>query len=117
MYNCSLSSVIGSYGFVLTGWVGGTSALIPLATSGYLTADGAGKLTGDGTSVESGSIVPLGGLTGTSTVNTNCTGTAAIGSKALPTVNVSFVIVASRKQLVLIDTDLGSTITGTATHY
>jgi hypothetical protein len=114
---CSLSSITGTYGFVLTGWVGGTAALVPLATSGYLTANGAGKLTGDGTTVESGSIFPLGGLTGTYTVNANCTGTAAISSKALPTVNVNFVIVAARKQLVIIDTDNGSTITGTATHY
>lgn len=114
---CTLSSVTGSYGFVLTGWVGGATALIPLATSGNLTADGAGNLTGNGTSVEGGSISPLGGVTGTYTVNANCTGTAAITPKTLPTVNVNFVIVAARKQLVIIDTDNGSTITGTATHY
>ena len=114
---CSLSSITGRYGFVLTGWVGGEGALIPLATSGYLTADGAGKLTGDGTTVEAGSIMPLGGLTGTYTVSANCTGTAAITPNTLPTVNVNFVIVAAGKQLVIIDTDIGSTITGTATHY
>jgi len=114
---CSLSSITGRYGFALTGWVGAGTTQVPLATSGNLTADGAGKLTGNGISVEGGTIYQLGGLTGTYTVNADCTGTAAIIPKTLPTVNVNLVIVAAGKQLVIIDTDNGSTITGTATHF
>jgi hypothetical protein len=70
--NCSVASIDGSYGFAEQGTVLAPPLMLPYATSGILTADGAGHLSGKVT-VHAGGMVHLGTFSGTYTVDPDCT--------------------------------------------
>jgi hypothetical protein len=73
--NCSLASINGDFGFVEQGTVllaPPAPPMVPYATSGILTSDGAGHLSGTVT-VHAGGTVHLGTFNGTYAVNPDCT--------------------------------------------
>lgn len=70
---CTVAGEKGIYGYHGGGWQTNPS-LIPVALDGLVTADGLGNFTGTET-VSSGGVIVSGTITGTYTVNANCTGT------------------------------------------
>ena len=110
---CSLASLNGNYGFSGTGFVQGTGvaaatvASFPNAAVGILTFDGAGGFSLESpTQSQNGTIFPrgvFGTMTGTYTVNPNCTGSAAIQTTNGQLQNggtLSFVIAAKGTELL-----------------
>ena len=72
--SCSLQGVAGRYGYTITGTI---PTLGAVAGVGHVTLDSAGNLSGAQTSSFNGAIVPE-TLSGTYTVNADCTGTATV---------------------------------------
>jgi hypothetical protein len=90
---CSVATLNGAYGLVLKGEV---LQVGPIVAVGVSTYDGEGHLVGDLTSNLNGNVFRQ-HLTGTYTVNSNCTGIADV----VGTGPHSFVIVAGGKEIEL----------------
>jgi hypothetical protein len=95
---CTDASLSGTFGFVsqanvaVQGTAGGTaSSFMPVSTIGRLVADGSGMFVTDQRASQS--PLPILQLTGTYTVNADCTGTAQIVDSTGKVRNVAFVIV------------------------
>jgi hypothetical protein len=107
---CSLASVQGSYGYTVNGAnIGGG----PLAAVGLVSSDGAGILSATETDSINGTIVRR-TITGTYTVNANCTGTVIFTDNFQQTTHLDFVAVQERDELQFIQTDSGTVTTGIA---
>jgi len=72
--SCKLSGVAGTYGYTISGTIPTIGAV---ASVGHIVLDASGNLTGAQTSSFNGAIIPE-TLSGTYTVNPDCTGTAAV---------------------------------------
>ena len=101
---CTLATLKGTWGFVFNGTIIGFG---PIAVVGVATFDGAGNLSRDERAVVNGNMLPRELITGTYTVNNNCTGTTSdsIGNSS------EFVIVAHHKEMFAIGTKPGSVAT------
>jgi hypothetical protein len=112
---CGLSGT-QTYATNLLGY-SNTQSLTDEAAVGQLVVLGSGKLTGTETisvAFEVQTSVPL---TGTYTPNADCTGTLQIvpqQSSGLPTMNFSTVAVNNGTELLLVSTDTGTEVGGTA---
>ena len=106
---CSNATLIGNYGFTVTG-VNGSGSLT--ATVGQLTSDGKGNLTGIETDSVAGVISSNVALTGTYSLKTTCTGTATITSGT--TANFNLVVVSNGAQFEISRTDAGTSQYGYA---
>jgi hypothetical protein len=84
-----------------------------VAVVGQVTLDGKGNISGFETASLGGTIATI-PLTGTYTANANCTGTAQITPQGSSTGNFNVVVVNGGKELLLIETDSNTVITGTA---
>lgn len=102
---CTNAILSGGYGYSATGMVAGVGAF---AAVGVLTAHGDGTLSGRITHSVNGVIIPPSPLSGTYTVNEDCTGTAVF-SRGGP---ADFVIVDRGRELHFIQTTPGTVITG-----
>jgi hypothetical protein len=107
--SCSNATLVGNYGFTITG-VNGSGSLT--AAVGQLTADGKGNFTGIETQSTLGVISSDVALTGTYSVNANCTGTGTITSGQ--TANLSLVVVSNGAQFEITRTDAGTSQYGYA---
>lgn len=107
--SCSNATLLGNYGFTVTG-VNGSGSLT--AAVGQLTADGKGNLTGIETLSDAGVISANVALTGTYSIKTNCTGTATITSGS--SANFSLVVVSIGAQFEFTRTDAGTSQYGYA---
>jgi hypothetical protein len=108
---CSSESLTGAYGFQLSGSFipGGIS----FATTGRFVSDGHGAVTG--TIVESvNGNISTGSFTATYTVADDCTGVAVFKFDRGLQSTISFTIVSSGREVLLIDTDPGTVETGSA---
>jgi hypothetical protein len=84
------------------------------AIVGQIKLDGTGNLSGSETVSVGGTISAI-QFTGTYTENPDCTGTAQVVSPAFPApANFNVVVVNSGKELLLIETDNNTEVTGTA---
>ena len=101
---CTLVTLKGSWGFLLTGTIIGVG---PIAIEGVAQFDGAGNFTRDERAVVNGHVLPPEHITGTYTVSGDCTGTTAdsLGHTS------EFSIVSNRKELLSVGTDSGSVVT------
>jgi hypothetical protein len=72
--SCKLSGVAGTYGYTTSGTIPTIGAV---AAVGHVTLDASGNLTGAQTASFNGAIVPE-TLSGTYTVNSDCTGSATV---------------------------------------
>jgi hypothetical protein len=109
--SCSNATLVGNYGFTITG-VDATGSLA--ATVGQLTADGKGNFTGVFTNSTAGVISSNVALTGTYSVKTNCTATATITPSGGSATNFSLVVVSNGGQFELAETKAGSSQYGYA---
>jgi len=100
---CSVATLNGAYGQVLTGQVFNVG---PIVAVGVSTFDGRGHFLADQTVNLSGNLVQA-HLTGTYTVNRDCTGIADV----VGTGPHSFVIIDGGNQMDLINNDTSQAIT------
>jgi hypothetical protein len=111
---CNMTSVTGNYGFLMTGWNNTSGTTLPVATSGRLSFGGNGNIRGTSTTSVSGTLSQPAAMTGTYTINTDCTGAATFTDGGTSTVHIGLVVVNNGAQIFAIQTDGGSTVTGTA---
>src|SRR5271157_2332422 len=108
---CSNATLVGNYGFTITG----TDSAGSLASSvGQLTADGAGKITGVFANSTAGVISTNVALTGTYSVKASCTGTVTITPSGGTVTNFKLVVVTDGAQFELTETKAGSSQYGYA---
>jgi hypothetical protein len=91
--------------------IGPNAVLGPVAYVSQLILNGNGKVSGNGYSSISGSI-HKGALSGTYTENADCTGTLQFTPPGGNLSNFNFVVVNSGKELLVIETDTGTTVFG-----
>ena len=109
--SCSLQGVAGSYGYTTTGTI---PTLGAVAGVGHVTLDSAGNLSGAQTVSFNGAIVPE-TLSGTYTVNADCTGTATVnvlhGGVLARTSNIAVVWDNNQRELRAIFLTPGTVLT------
>jgi hypothetical protein len=112
---CSNATLKGTFAFTASGFITAPAAAAgPLAEVGAQTFDGNGGASAIATSSQNGNIHQV-TITGTYTVNPDCTGTLAI--QAFPgglKSQLFFVIDDTANELLLICTDPGFVLTGIA---
>src|SRR6267378_5254949 len=103
-HGCTLATLKGTWGVTFDGTIVGFG---PIAIVGVATFDGAGNWSRDERAVVNGNVLPRELITGTYTVNNNCTGTTSdsIGNSS------EFVIVAHHKEMFAVGTKPGSVAT------
>lgn len=106
---CTDLGVKHTYSLQLTGIEIGVGQV---AATGQVALNGKGGLTGTVTVSLNGTIVSADSVTGTYTINSDCTGTASLTPKGLPTSNYNTVIVNGGKELMFIQTDNNTIVTG-----
>jgi hypothetical protein len=105
---CTTRSIDGSYAYLVSGTnVGGGL----VAAVGLVTTDGEGSLTANDTVSANGAIIRR-TITGTYSVNGDCTGTVTFTDQFGLTTNLDFVLAEGRQELNFIQTDPGTVTTG-----
>jgi hypothetical protein len=79
---------------------------------GQLALNGTGSLKGTITISANGSIFPSLPVTGSYQINSTCTGTATFTPQGQSPINISIVIVNADKELMFIETDNNTIVTG-----
>jgi hypothetical protein len=109
--SCSLQGVSGRYGYTTTGTI---PTLGAVAALGHVTLDASGNLTGAQTASFNGAIVPE-TLSGTYTVNVDCTGTATVnvfhGGVLARTTNLNLIFDDNERELRAIFATAGTVLT------
>lgn len=115
---CSVATLNGSYGTQSTGSIVAFGPVGPIAKAGIITFDGFGGVSQTTTVSLGGTIIPnRSSLSGSYTVNPDCTGDLAL---VLPvpggttTSTSHFVIVDHRKEILLVNRGNGRVIVGNA---
>jgi len=109
---CSDANVTGKYGFAGNGLDKNGK---PISFLGYFKADGKGTLTGTETGSDNGTVFTNVPLTGTYSINPDCTGSGTAklkGQKA--TYHFTLVVVSGGKSLQTLSTDAPTVQAGTA---
>jgi hypothetical protein len=109
---CSNASLQGTYGYTSIGTITAPPDIAgPIAEVGTQTFDGRGNTTASATLSSNGTIIPV-TITGTYTVNSDCTGTFTLQVAPFGfTVDVIFVIDDGWNEFRAIETDTGFVIT------
>ncbi len=117
---CTNAGVEGSFGLEATGvFVAGAPVTGPVVLIGDLKLtvnhSGQGLISGNLAGSEGGTIFHFVGepVTGSYSVAADCTGTATIKSKGISDINFSFVIVDGGKEMLAIETDADTVVSGT----
>jgi hypothetical protein len=103
---CSNASFKGSYGASCGGFVGDS----PLAVIGVLTADGNGNISGVETLSVNGVITSGVTLTGTYTVNADCTGSIETTAPDGAVTDHDFILDDNKKEIRIIVTETGAVV-------
>jgi hypothetical protein len=111
---CTNATIAGSYGYTLSGWIFTTAgAELPFADSGNLASDEKGNLSGSSTYGLDGSIQPR-TLTGTYSVNSDCTGTATLKDNLGNTAGLNLLIAENGRSFQLVQSDNSTAVSGSA---
>jgi hypothetical protein len=112
---CTNASLSGSYGYTLSGWIfTSTGGEYPFADSGTLTSNEKGSLSGTSAFSVDGTIqAPT--VTGTYSVNSNCTGTATLKDSGGDVIDLNLVIVDNGQSIQLVESDSGTVVSGNMT--
>jgi hypothetical protein len=101
---CSNANVTGKYGFEINGF---TKNAQPISVAGYLKADGKGTFKGTESASIGGTIFTNVPITGTYSINADCTGSAI--TKVQKSVNhFNLVVVSGGKSLQTVSADSGN---------
>lgn len=106
---CNNASLLGSYAFQ----VDGTNVNGSFAAVGKNSYDGKGNLKGVIVISSNGAIIPA-SYTGTYTLNADCTGIKSAALDIGLTVNFYFVVDSNLREIRMIVTDPGFTVSGSA---
>jgi hypothetical protein len=109
------AAVCGTIGKKTTfaGNLGGTIAGFgQIAGVGQVLFDGKGNISGTVTFSMNGAITPV-PIAGTYTENANCTGTAQFTPEGFSTANFNLVVVNAGKEILIVETDPSTTVSGT----
>lgn len=107
---CNDLVVKNSYSFESTGTVMGTGQV---AAAGRLTLNGTGSISGTETLSLDGTIHASISVTGTYTINSNCTGSATLTAAGLSAMHFNLVVVNGGKELMAVETDPNTIVSGT----
>jgi hypothetical protein len=111
---CSASSISGPYSYRLNGsYYDPAGNYYLFAQTGVLTPDGNGNLAGVESQSDDGTISRSQTLSGTYTVNANCTGSATINT-SLNSFVWDFAIYNTGKAMQIVDVDFNYIVTGVA---
>jgi hypothetical protein len=111
---CKSATLTGAYAYLMTGQVFTTTAgFIPFTDSGSLTWNGKGGVTGSSTLNVDGAITSR-ILTGTYTVNSDCTGSLTYTDNLGKSGSINMVIIGSGTEIQFLETDSGTVISGNA---
>ena len=106
---CTNLGVKHTYSFEATGIY---LSVGQIAAAGQFVLNGKGSLTGTATFSLDGSVSTL-PVTGTYQINSNCTGTLTFTPQGQSAVNLGVVIVNGGKELMFIETDANTIVSGT----
>jgi hypothetical protein len=115
---CTNADVIGSFGFETTGlFLSGAPATGWVAFIGKLELtvkpSGEGAISGHVAGSEGDTALAFTPVTGSYSVASDCTGTATITPKGQSLMSFSFVVVERGKQMLAIETDANTIVSGT----
>jgi hypothetical protein len=115
---CTNAAVVGSFGFETTGvFLAGAPATGWVAFIGKLkltvNPSGEGVISGHVAGSEGDTTLAFAPVTGSYSVAPDCTGTATITPKGQSPLNFSFVVVDCGKQMLAIETDANTVVSGT----
>ena len=108
---CVNSTFTGNYSVTFTGFVGS----LTLNAEALLIADGAGGFSGQISYEKNGKPHRNLALTGSWSLNSNCTGSGSITNSVLGTVNFDFTLTRRGKVINGVETDSGTAVTLTGT--
>jgi hypothetical protein len=106
---CTNLGVKHTYSMELTGTV---TSVGQVAVEGQLVLNGTGSITGTATLSLNGSITSAVPVTGTYTINSNCTGTAQFTPQGLSAINLAVVVVNADKEMLAVETDTNTIVSG-----
>jgi len=114
---CTVAALAGTYGFSMLGdyyytYQGQTYSAF-LSGGGLFAFDGNGGVTGSDTINDDGTL-NRGNLSGTYTVNSNCTGSMTLSDSNQYQFSFDLVIVNGGKEVTFVETDTGNITTGSA---
>ena len=107
---CSNGSLTGRYGFAINGTANGN----PITAMGQIATNGNGTLAGNETISENGTLGNLLEVLGTYAIKSNCTGSMTIQAAGRSKQNFKVTVISGGKQIVMVQTDSGTTESGTA---
>jgi hypothetical protein len=115
---CTNAAVVGSFGFETTGvFLAGAPATGWVAFIGKLkltvNPSGEGVISGHVAGSEGDTALAFTPVTGSYSVAADCTGTATIAQKGQSPLNFSFVVVDCGKEILAIETDANTVVSGT----
>ena len=114
---CTDAGVGGSFGFETTGVSLAGAPATAVAFIGELklmvNRSGEGVISGHLAASEDGTFLRFSEVRGSYSVDANCTGTATITPKGRSAMNFSFVIVDCGKEMLAIETDANTVVSGT----
>lgn len=108
---CVTSTFTGNYSVTFTGFVGN----LTLNAEALLIANGAGGFTGQISYEKNGNLHRNLTLSGSWSLNSNCTGSGSITNSVLGTVNFDFTLNPKGKVINGVETDSGTAVTLTGT--
>lgn len=106
---CTDAAVKHTYSIELTGIV---ISIGQVAMVGQLVLNGKGSISGTATLSLYGDIINDVSVTGTYSINSNCTGTMQITPSGESTMNLALVVVNADKELMAIETDTNTIVSG-----
>ena len=107
---CSNGSLTGRYGFAINGTANGN----PITAVGQIATNGNGTLDGIETISDNGAVGNRLGVLGTYAIESNCTGTMTIQAAGRSKQNFSVTVISGGNQIVMVQTDNGTTESGAA---
>jgi hypothetical protein len=115
---CNNATVVGSFGFQSTGlFLAGAPTTGWVAFIGRLrltvNSSGEGVISGHAAGSEGDTALALAPVTGSYSIASDCTGTATITMKGQSPMNFSFVVVDCGKQMLAVETDTNTIVSGT----
>lgn len=113
LLTCTLSTISGPYGYAISGLLSVSGKLTPFADYGSLVADGNGSFTGFSSESTGGTIASR-TLSGSYSINANCSGTATFTDSLGNTLHVAVTVVDNGGEIQFIQTDSGTVVSGTA---
>lgn len=111
--SCTTSMINGTYFYVLTGTVSSGSPNVPYAELGQFVANGSGSLSGSSSSNLNGQK-QTNSLTGTYSVQANCSGSMTLTLNSSTTTALTFQLINNAQGMILAMTNDGDIVTGKA---